>query len=64
MGEGETKIIIGNSVFLLFNILMSNVEESVLLKEKWASHIHPEEKGTSHVWIRLKKELTSSDLHI
>ena len=44
------------------NTKLGNFSET--LKEKWASHIHPEEKETSHVWIKLKKELTSSDLHI
>ena len=72
-GEGGTKCL---SIPHYRELCISSVKHShvkcgresegtvVLLTEKHASHIYPEQKGTSHVWIKLKKELTSSDLHI
>ena len=64
MGEGELNVspflIIGNSVILRLNILLSNLEKS----QRELSYCWQKKCGTSHVWIKLKKELTSSDLHI
>lgn len=36
----------------------------VLFKENISNYIFPVKKGRSHIWIKLKKELTSSDLDI
>ena len=72
-GEGGTKCL---SIPHYRELCISSVKHShvkcgresegtvVLLTEKRASHIYPVKIETSQVWIQLKKELTSSDIHI
>ena len=62
-GEGGTKCL---SIPHYRELCISSVKHShvncgresegaiVMLSEKRASHIHPEQKRTSHVWIRLR----------
>ena len=64
IGEGETKCL---SIPQYREICISSVKHShvkygkesegtvVLLTEKRASHIHPEQKGTSQAWVVLKR---------